>query len=142
MTADFQSDRDITADVKAGSNRSFGIVFCIVFTVIALLPLLGGGAPRIWALGIGMAFLAVALLVPGWLAPLNRQWTRFGLWLSRFTAPIVMAFVFFTTVTPIAVVMRLLKKDSLRLHREPATDSYWIIRSPSGPKRGTMKNQF
>jgi predicted ABC-type exoprotein transport system permease subunit len=142
MTADFQSDRDITADVKAGSNRSFGIVFCAVFAVIGLLPLLGGGSPRIWALAVGIVFLAVALLFPGWLAPLNRQWTRFGLLLSRFTAPIVMAFVFFTTVTPIAIVMRLLKKDPLRLHLDAGMDSYWIVRSPSGPKRGTMKNQF
>jgi hypothetical protein len=142
MTADFQSDRHITDDVKAGSNRSFGIVFCIVFAVIGLLPLLNGGIPRMWALGIGMAFLAVALLFPGWLAPLNRLWTRLGLCLSRFTAPVVMAFVFFTTVTPIAMVMRLLKKDSLRRRREPATDSYWIVRSPSGPMRGAMKNQF
>jgi hypothetical protein len=53
-----------------------------------------------------------------------------------------MAFVFFTTVTPIAIVMRLLKKDPLRLHLDAGMDSYWIVRSPSGPKRGTMKNQF
>lgn len=142
MTADLQSGRSITDDVKSGSDRSFGIVFCIVFAVIGLWPVLDGGFPRVWALAIGIAFFVVALAWPRWLAPLNRLWTRFGLLISRFTAPIVMAFVFFTTVTPIALIMRLVGKDPLHLRRNSGSESYWIARSPPGPLKGTMKKQF
>lgn len=142
MGIEVHTDRKITDDVKTGSDRSFGIVFGIVFALIGLLPMLHSGAPRWWALAVAATFLGIALSIPRWLAPLNRLWMRFGLLLSRVTTPILMALVFFSTVTPIAVTMRLLGKDPLRLRRDPESNSYWIARSPSGPARGTMKNQF
>jgi len=142
MSAEFQTDRDFADDVKAGSDRSFGIVFCVIFAIIGSWPLLDGAVPRWWALGVAVAFLGSALLIPRWLGPLNRLWMRFGLLLSRITTPILMAVVFFSTVTPTAIVMRLLGKDLLRLRQEPTSDSYWLVRSPSGPQKGTMKNQF
>ena len=142
MSAEAHTDRDFTADVKAGSDRSFGTVFCVIFVAIGLWPMLDDGLPRWWALGAAAAFLAAALFSPRILAPLNRQWMRFGIALSRITTPVLMALVYFSTVTPIAIIMRMLRKDILRLRRDPSSDSYWIDRSPSGPQKGTMRNQF
>ena len=58
-------------------------------------------------------FLAAALMVPGILAPLNHQWMRFGLLLHKITNPIIMGLVFFVTVTPTALVMKMMGLDPL-----------------------------
>jgi predicted membrane metal-binding protein len=126
----------------AGSNRTFGIVFAVVFAIIALWPLMSGHAPRLWASVIAVAFLAVALLAPRLLAPLNRAWFHFGLALHRVVNPVVMAVIYYGTVVPIGLILRARGKDLLRLKREPEATSYWIARDPPGPPRGSMSKQF
>ncbi len=127
---------------RPGSERAFGLVFAAVFALIGLWPLLKGGSVRFWALAIAALFLGLALLLPRLLAPANRAWHRLGLILHRIVTPVVMSLIFFATVTPMAVFMRLLGKDPLRLRREPEADSYWIPREPPGPEPESMKNQF
>jgi hypothetical protein len=128
--------------VAVGSDRSFGVVFAVVFAIVAVFPLWSGGAVRIWALGAGAAFLAAALAVPRALRPLNLLWFRFGLLLHRIVSPLVMGLLFFVTVTPVGLLMRASGKDPMRLKRDPAAASYWIPRQPPGPAPGSMKNQF
>jgi len=128
--------------VKGSSDRSFGIVFAAVFTIIALWPLLAGAEIREWSLAIAVAFAGVALLRPGLLAPLNRLWFRFGLLLNRVVSPVVMALLFYLIITPFALGMRLAGKDPLRLKYDPKVPSYWIPRAPPGPAPETIKNQY
>lgn len=128
--------------IKAGSERSFGIVFAAVFALVGLAPLWGGGAARIWALGIAASFLVVTLARPALLGPANRLWTRFGLLLGAIVAPVVMALVFVVAVVPTAAILRLAGKDPLRLKFEPAADTYWLRRDPPGPDPTTMPRQF
>ncbi|MDP6390627.1 MAG: SxtJ family membrane protein [Alphaproteobacteria bacterium] len=128
--------------VETSSDRSFGLVFAAVFAVIGLWPLVDGGAPRWWAIGVAAAVAAAAALRPAVLAPLNRLWTRFGLLLHRIVNPLVMGLLFFLVVTPTGLLMRLFGKDLLRLRRDAAAASYWIERDPPGPAPDTMKNQF
>ena len=127
---------------KGGSDRGFGVVFAVVFVAIGLFPLLNGGPPRAWALGIAAVFLAVALVRPSLLAPLNRVWFKFGLLLQRVVNPLVMAVIYFAVVTPTGLIMRALGKDPLRLKHDPDARSYWIHRDPPGPERESMQNQF
>ena len=87
-----------SSEVKTSSDRGFGIVFCIVFLLIGLWPLIGGGAPRWWGLGVAGAFLAAAFLCPGILRPFNRLWTAFGLLLHKVVNPLVMGMLFFLVV--------------------------------------------
>ena len=129
-------------EIQGSSNRSFGLLFAVVFAVVGLWPLIHGDAPRLWPLGLALAFLVVASLRPALLSPLNRLWTRFGLLLHRVVNPIIMALLFFSTVTPTGLVMRLLGKDPLRLRFQPEAKSYWIARQPPGPPPEGMKNQF
>ena len=125
-------------EIKISSNRSFGIVFFIVFLLIALYPLLKGNDLRIWSLVISFIFLVLGLINSKILTPLNRLWFKFGLLLGRFISPLIMGIIFFVVVTPIGIIMRLLKKDLLNL-KYNKKETYWIDKS--GPK-SKMKNQF
>ena len=125
-------------EIKISSNRSFGIVFFIVFLLIALYPLLKGNDLRIWSLVISFIFLALGLINSKILTPLNRLWFKFGLLLGKFISPLIMGIIFFIVVTPIGIIMRLLKKDLLNL-KYNKKETYWIDKS--GPK-SKMKNQF
>ena len=125
-------------DVKIGSNRSFGIVFFLVFFLISLYPLLDDGYIRLWSLIISIIFLFLGLINSNLLNPLNRLWFKFGLLIGKIISPIVMGLIFFLVVTPIGVFMRLLNKDLLNL-KMSKNSTYWIKKS--GPK-SKMKNQF
>ncbi len=125
-------------DIKIGSNRSFGIVFFIVFLIISIYPLLNNENIRIWSLIISFIFLVLGLFNSKFLNPLNKIWFKFGLFLGKIISPIIMGIIFYFVVTPIALLMRLLKKDLLNL-KFNKNNTYWIKKS--GPK-SKMKNQF
>jgi len=128
--------------VVAGSDRSFGIVMAVAFTVLALLNGWHDGRLWPWLGGVAALFLAVALLYPAVLNPLNRLWLKIGLRLHKVINPIVMGLVFYSAVLPTGLVVRALGKDLLRLKRQPDASSYWIIRKPPGPAAWTMTDQF
>lgn len=130
------------AEVRMGSERSFGFVFASVFALIGLVPLLNSHTPYYAALGVAVVFVMTALTVPSVLAPLNRLWFRFGLLLHRIVNPLIMGLLFFAVVTPIGLLMRLAGKDVLRLRPDPRLASYWTKREPPGPARDSFKNQF
>ena len=125
-------------DVKISSNRSFGIVFFIVFLLIASFPLTYGGELRIWSLIISIIFLVLGLLNSKILTPLNNLWFKFGLFLGKIISPAIMGIIFFLVVTPIGFIMRVLGKDLLNL-KYNKDKSYWVEKA--GPK-SKMKNQF
>lgn len=126
------------SEIKIGSNRSFGIVFCIVFLIIALYPLTNIGEIRIWALIISICFLILGLINSTLLTPLNKLWFKFGIFLGKIISPLVMGIIFFLVVTPIAILMRLLGKDLLNL-KFSNNNTYWIEKNEPKSK---MKNQF
>ena len=125
-------------DIKISSNRSFGLLFFLVFLLISIYPLLNGGNLRLWSLIISIIFLALGILNSKILTPLNKVWFKFGLLLGSIVSPIVMSIIFFFVVTPISSIMRILGKDILNL-KWNNSNSYWIEKS--GPK-SKMKNQF
>jgi hypothetical protein len=127
---------------RPSSDRVFGLVFAAMFALIGLLPVISNRPQRMWAIVVAAAFLAVALTVPRFLRPLNRLWTEFGVMLHRVANPIVIAALFFGVVTPLAVFLRLLGKDPLRLRPDPAASTYWIERTPPGPSPKSIRNQF
>ena len=125
-------------DIKIGSNRSFGIVFFIVFLLIAIYPLINSEGLRIWSIIIAIFFLILGLINSKVLTPFNKLWFKFGLLLGKIISPIIMGVVFFLVVTPIAFIMRIIGKDLLNL-KFNKNKSYWIEKT--GPK-SKMKNQF
>ena len=125
-------------DIKISSNRSFGIVFFVVFFLIALYPLIHNEEIRIWSLIISLIFLILGLINSRILNPLNKLWFKFGILLGKIVSPIIMGIIFFLVVTPIGFIMRILGKDVLNL-KFNENKSYWIEKT--GPK-SKMKNQF
>ena len=126
------------SEIKVGSNRSFGIVFFIVFLLIGLYPLLKNNDIRIWSLIISSVFLLLGLKNSKILTPLNILWFKFGMLLGKYVSPIVMGLVFFLVVTPTGIIMRIFNKDLLKLKKRNI-NSYWIKRDN---QKSDMKNQF
>ena len=125
-------------EIKISSNRSFGIVFFIVFLLIGTYPLLNNDHVRIWSLIISIVFLILGLLNSKILFPLNKIWFKFGILLGKIISPLIMGLIFFVVVTPIGLLMRLFNKDLLNL-KFNKSKSYWIEKSEPKSK---MKNQF
>jgi len=127
-----------TKDIKIGSNKSFGIVFAVVFSLIALWPLIKGNEIRLWSLIISIIFLTLGLLNSKILTPLNKLWFKLGILLGNFIAPIIMGIIFFFVVTPTGIIMKLLRKDLIKLKKNN-DESYWIEKKDI---KSSMKNQF
>ena len=125
-------------EIKISSNKSFGVVFFIVFLLIAIYPLINNGELRIWALVIAIIFFILGLIDSKVLTPLNKLWFKFGLLLGKIVSPLIMGIIFFFVVTPTAFIMRIIGKDLLNL-KFSNKKTYWIEKT--GPK-SKMKNQF
>ena len=119
------------------SNRSFGLVFFIVFLIVALWPLKSGEDLRLWSLTLSIIFLILGIFNSKLLTPLNKLWIKFGMFLGLIVSPIIMGIVFFLVVTPIGLFMRIMGKDLLRLKSKKNT--YWIDRDNI---KSSMKKQF
>ena len=124
-------------NIKRKDNITFGILFFILFLIIGLYPLKSGGTTRIWSLVLSSAFLIITIIRPNLLTFLNRLWIQFGILLAKIISPLVMSLVFFFVVTPIGILIRMLKKDVMGLKR--GAPSYWINRED---KVQSMKKQF
>jgi len=128
--------------VKQSPDAVFGCVMAAFFFVLGLWPLLRGRPMRLWAVMTGVAFLLAAWLVPKALHPLNQLWTGLALVLHRITTPVFTALLFFIVVTPMALLLRILKRDLLHLRWDPQVTTYWERRDPPGPLPESMRLQF
>ena len=127
-------------EVVGPSDRSFGLVFTVVFTLVGLLPLWRGAAPRWWAVGVAVVIALLALLFPRALAPANRIWLRIGLLLHKIVNPIVMGVIFYLVVTPFGLVMRRRRKGlTATLRPDNSATTYWISRTDAS---SPMNQQF
>jgi len=123
---------------KIASNRSFGIVFFVLFLLIGLWPLLNGETIRVWSISVSLFFLILGIFNSRLLIPLKIVWIKLGEILGRFVAPIVMAIIYFIILTPTGLLMRLIGKDFLNT-KFSKNNSYWIKREKN---IGSMKRQF
>ena len=125
-------------EIKISSNKSFGIVFAIVFFLIALWPIIKSDDIRIWSLIVSIIFLILGIMNSSILTPLNKIWFRFGIFLGNLIAPVVMGIIFFFVVTPIGLIMRLFGRDLIKLKKNNE-NSYWIEKKDT---ESSMKKQF
>ena len=125
--------------IKISSNRSFGLLFFVVFLIVSLWPLTHEGSIRIWSLIISAVFLILGLINSKLLTPLNLLWFKFGMILGAIISPIVMGIVFFLVVTPTGLILRIMGRDLLNKNYDKEKETYWIKRNAS---IGTMKRQF
>ena len=123
--------------INKKNNITFGILFFIFFLIIGFFPLISVGIIRIWSVVLSLVFLIITIIRPNLFTFLNRSWIQFGIFLGKIISPIVMGLVFFFVVTPIGILVRILKKDVMGLKR--GASSYWINRED---KLQSMKKQF
>ena len=127
------------SELNKSSNRSFGLVFFLFFIIIALYPLLKNDGIRIWSLIVSFIFLFLGIANSPMLKPLNLIWFKFGIFLGKFIAPIVMGIIYFIVVFPTFLLLKLFKKNYLNIKYERNKYSYWInVKN----KNATMKDQF
>tara|TARA_B100000767_G_scaffold238724_1_gene233605 strand:+ start:418 stop:807 length:390 start_codon:yes stop_codon:yes gene_type:complete len=124
--------------IKLGSNRSFGVVFFIFFSIVSIYPLLNDNSIRLWSLIVAIVFLILGIANSIILTPLNIIWMKLGMYLGVIVSPFVMGIVFFLVVTPIALIMKILGKDLLNLKMNKK-NSYWVEKDEV---KSSMKNQF
>ena len=121
------------------SNKSFGLLFFVVFLIIGLWPLKNGESLNFYFITVSVVFLILGLLNSKLLSPLNKSWIKLGEILGIIIAPIVMALVYFAILTPISIIVRVFGKDLLGLKSFKEKDTYWIKRKKI---LGSMKKQF
>ena len=131
--------KDKINSVKIGSNRSFGIVFSIVFLIISFYPLTNGNQILIWSLIFSFIFLILGIINSILLKPLNFMWFKFGIFLGNFISPIMMGLVYFLVVFPTFLILRIFKKNYLNIKYEKNKYSYWI---DVKERNNSMKDQF
>ena len=110
------------------SNRSFGILFFIVFLILSLWPLKNGDNLNLYFLITSSIFLILGALNSKLLTPLNKIWIKFGEILGLIIAPIMMSLVYFVILTPVSLIVRLFGKDLLGLKSIKENETYWIKR--------------
>jgi|TARA_B110000305_G_C19257948_1_gene548056 predicted membrane protein len=125
---------------KIPTNRNFGLVFCFVFFLIFLEPIIRDAQLRYWSLVISLIFMILGLINSKLLTLLNKIWYKFGLFLGKIVSPFVMGLIFFLVVTPTSLLLKLFNKDILNKNKnKKKTKSYWIEKDE---KKSSMKNQF
>jgi len=124
---------------KKCNNKSFGIVFFIFFLILSLLPLFKNDQVNFYFLAIAIVFLVLGLLNAKILTPLNKYWVKFGDILGKFVSPIIMLLIYFFTVFPVNLLLRLFNKDVMYLKLHKKNKSYWIKKEVND---SNMNNQF
>ncbi len=124
------------------SDRKFGLTIGTILAIIAVIKSWERSAwGPVWTVA-AVALIGCALLRPTLLSSPNALWLKFGLMLHRFANPIVMAVLFYGTIVPVGLLMRLLGKDPLRLKPDKAAHSYWLPRADDRPPSEAMRQQF
>jgi energy-coupling factor transporter transmembrane protein EcfT len=124
-------------NIKKKDNIVFGLIFFILFLIIGFYPLKSDGIVRVWSVVLSLVFLIITIIRPNLFTFLNKLWIQFGILLGKIISPVVMGLIFFSVVTPIGILVRILKKDVMGLKR--GASSYWINRED---KLQSMKKQF
>ena len=128
----------VDTKIKIVTNRNFGIVFGIFFLILSLWPIKNGSELNLVFLLFSIIFFFLGLANSNLLTPLNKLWFKFGLFLGKFVSPIVIGLIFFIVVTPTGLILKIFRKDVLRLKKNNEK-SYWIEKNEPKSK---MKNQF
>lgn len=129
--------------IAVPSERSFGLFFGMFFALLAAWFWYSG--KTVWAAGslaAAVLLTIIAIIAPRMLTCLNRAWFQVGMLLNAVVGPLVLGAIFFLLITPIAMALRLSGRDALCRRYDKSLDSYWIERTPPGPRPESFKNQF
>ncbi len=141
-TDNFHENTTQTKEMKFSSNRSFGLLFSLVFTIVAFFPILNGGKIRIIVLIIALIILICSFAKPVVFKYPNLLWNKFGLLLNKVTNPIILFIIFTVVIIPTSIIMKVFKKDPMSRAYSKSINSYWIKKSKEDSDKFNMDNQF
>ena len=120
--------------------RSFALIFAGFFAIVGFYPLLRHTGPRLWAVGLAVAFALLGFLSPDLLRRPYAVWMAFGEALGWVTSTVILTLAYFGLFTPSGILMRLLGKDPMKRRFEPGLETYRIPRQVRPPSH--MEHQF
>lgn len=129
-------------ETKVSSNRSFGVTFATVFTILAVLPLLKHNSPHFLLLLLAVTIIGVTFLKSDLLTLPNKYWSKLGLLLGMIMTPVILGLMFYAILTPMALLLRCFGKDLLSRRLRMDQKTYWVERSPPGPEPESLRQQF
>ena len=130
------------SDIKLPSNRKFGFFFTVIFTIISIYLFFYDNYNTAYIfLVISVIFFVITILKAELLLPLNKLWMRFGFILGLIINPVVLGIIYFLVFTPTGLMMRLFKRDELRIKLKKR-NSYWKLRSKRDVNIDLFKQQF
>lgn len=127
---------------KVSSDKSFGVVFSIFFFIISLNPLFITLKISFFTFLLSFIMLIVAIFSPKKLSPANLLWLKIGYFMHTLLSPLFLGLLFFLLITPIGIITKIFRIESLLLSRKPNIDTYWIARIQQSPTSKTLKDQF
>ncbi|PPR45052.1 MAG: hypothetical protein CFH18_00887 [Alphaproteobacteria bacterium MarineAlpha5_Bin8] len=125
--------------IKSSSERNFGIVFGIFFLIICFYPILQNKPINYWALFISIIFFVLSFFLPKILSIPNKLWFKFGLLLGHIISPLIMGLVFFVTIVPTSIIIKLVGKKLMLQKINKNIHTYWVEKKEINT---SMKNQF
>lgn len=134
-------DGRVPSRLTASEGRKFAFPVGIAFAVLGGILYWRGFMPGVWVTWTASGLLLVAgTLIPSKLGPVYRAWMGFALAISKVTTPIFMGIVYFLVLTPVSLIMRIVRYDPLR--RPDSPDSYWFERTEEEGRKGDLSRQF
>ena len=118
---------------------TFELIWAFIFTVIGLYPLLHSEKMRYWAFIVAVLFVLIALVLPTLLTGFYKVWVKFGEMIGGLVSKMILALLFYTIFTPIALCLKILAKDLLHKRLDRKASTYWEERTE---QPGSLKNQF
>ena len=116
------------SNTKFNSNKAFGILFFIIFLIVALYPLIfNKGELIIWSLIVSLLFLVLGLSNSSLLTPLKIIWINFGIILGRLISPLIISLLYFLIIFPTAIYVKLFKKNYIDINNEKSLETYWKL---------------
>ena len=124
------------------SNKKFGLFFGAIFLISGLYFFYGNKQTiAVLLIALSALFITVSLFKDDLLFPLNKLWMRLGILLGTIVSPIVLAILFFFMFTPVAIGMKIFKRDELMLKPSNA-DSFWKLRDQDSLSAKSFNQQF
>ena len=120
--------------------REFGIVTGAIVAGLfgLLLPWLLDRSYPMWPWYVLLVMTLVGMVAPVALRPVYKVWMRFGLVMGWLNTRLILGLVFYSMFTPVAVILKLLGKDSMRRKPDRQLKTYRVA-SKSSPREQMEK---
>ena len=128
--------------VQLPSNFRFGIFFTFIFLIISIYFLYNNNF-NFFLLFVLLAtfFFILSIMKPILLLPLNKLWMQLGFILGFIVRPLVLGFIFFIILSPIALILKFFNRDELNLKMSNKF-TYWKEKEKLSSNKEDFKNQY